>query len=108
MASRYSLNIEAGATFDSVQFRYLEDDGVTPVSLTGWTPKAQIRVSPEATLALELTCTVVNGLIGISATAVQTATLTGSQYVWALELSKAGVVIRLVEGGVSVSPEVVR
>jgi hypothetical protein len=108
MAETYSLQIDAGATFDGLQFRWLEDDKTTPVDLTGWTPKAQIRLTASDALALELTCAISSGLITVSATAAQTATLTEAKYVWALEMSKAGQVVRLVEGKVYVSPEVVR
>jgi hypothetical protein len=109
MAATYTLEIEAGATFDSVQFRYLEDDKVTPVNLTGWTARAQIRKTAAATLEIELDTTISGGLISIAASAVDTALLTERNYVWALELEHTdGTVIRLVQGKVYVSPEVVR
>jgi hypothetical protein len=109
MASNYSLRIDAGATFDSVQFRYLEDDKVTPVNLTGWTARAQIRKTATSALAIELDVTIADGLISLYASAADTALLTDANYVWALELEHTDdTVIRLVEGKVYVSPEVVR
>ena len=110
MAANYGLEIEAGATF-SLEFEYKNDDG-TLFDFTGWTAKAQIRQTPSSSSALEITTAINAGtsVITISLTANQTATLTFTNYVWAMELTQTigGRVIRLVEGGVVVSPEVVR
>jgi hypothetical protein len=110
MAERFNLSIDAGATYDAVEFKYLEDDGVTPVDLTGWTVRAQLRKTPSSSLALAVTPSVdiPTGVISLVITAAQTSTLTESEYVWALEAEKNGVVIRLVNGKAYVSPEVVR
>lgn len=112
MADNLTLYIEAGATFDAYSFRYLEDDKVTPVNLVGWTAKLQIRETPDSALALEVTPTIntTQALIEFTLTPAQTSSLTLSKYVWALELTKTstGQVVRLVEGKVVVSPEVVK
>jgi carbohydrate-binding DOMON domain-containing protein len=110
MAANYGLEIEAGATF-SLEFEYRNDNG-TLFDFTGWTAKAQIRQTPSSASALEITTAINAGtsVITISLTAVQTATLTATNYVWAMELTQTSTskVVRLVEGGVVVSPEVVR
>jgi len=110
MAANYGLEIEAGATF-SLEFEYKNDDG-TLFDFTGWTAKAQIRQTPSSATALEITTSIntSTSVITISLTAVQTATLTATNYVWAMELTQTSTskVVRLVEGGVVVSPEVVR
>jgi len=110
MAANYGLEIEAGATF-SLEFEYKNDDG-TLFDFTGWTAKAQIRQTPSSATALEITTSIntSTSVITISLTAVQTATLTATNYVWAMELTQTATskVVRLVEGGVTVSPEVVR
>jgi carbohydrate-binding DOMON domain-containing protein len=110
MAANYGLEIEAGATF-SLEFEYRNDDG-TLFDFTGWTSKAQIRQTPSSSTALEITTAINAGtsVITISLTANQTATLTSTNYVWAMELTQTATskVVRLVEGGVVVSPEVVR
>jgi hypothetical protein len=109
MAANYGLEIEAGATF-SLEFEYKNEDG-TLFDFTGWTAKAQIRQTPSSSSFLEVTTAInaATSVITISLTATQTSTLTFPDYVWAMELSKAdGTVIRLVEGAVRVSPEVVR
>jgi len=110
MAANYGLEIEAGATF-SLEFEYKNDDG-TLFDFTGWTAKAQIRQTPSSATALEITTSIntSTSVITISLTAVQTATLTATNYVWAMELTQTSTskVVLLVEGGVVVSPEVVR
>lgn len=111
MAANYTLNIEAGATFTRA-FEYTNADG-TVYPLTGYTAKLQIRETPEASLAaLSVTpsINVATGTITVTLTAAQTSTLLLPKYVYAMELAGPGgePVIRLVEGSVKVSPEVVR
>jgi len=107
MAYTYNLHIEAGATF-SRDLVYTSEDG-SLFDLTGYTAKLQIRPTvSSATLTLEVipTITVLTATISWQFTAVQTALLTGGVY--AIELTNGATVIRLVEGSVVVSPEVVR
>lgn len=110
MATTYNLSVDAGATY-SVEFEYTNDDG-SIFDLTGYTAKMQIRDMPSSpTFVLEVTptITVLTGIISVTLTATQTATLTNSSYVYAIELyGSGGFVIRAVEGVVTVSPEVVR
>jgi hypothetical protein len=110
MAANYGLEIEAGATF-SLEFEYKNDDG-TLFDFTGWTSKAQIRQTPSAASAVEITTAIntATSVVTISLTANQTSSLTLPNYVWAMELTQTagGRVIRLVEGAVRVSPEIVR
>lgn len=110
MATTVNLNVDAGTTF-SVEFEYTNDDG-SIFNLTGFTAIMQIRdmpTSPTYVLQINPTLTVATGIISVNLTAQQTATLTNSSYVYAIELYGAGgLVIRPVEGKVIVSPEVVR
>lgn len=107
-----SFEVEAGATFNAYSFQYLQDDGVTPVDLTGWTGKLQVReTTTSSTVAIEVipTLTPSTGMVDFTFSATQTSSLTASQYVYALELySPTNVTVRLVEGKIFVSPEVVR
>lgn len=108
MAKVYTLDVEAGATFTR-QFEYTNEDE-TVFDLTGYTALMHIRETAESDLALEVVpeIDVPTGIISITITAAETSSLTLPEYVWALELTKDELVIRLVEGKVSVSPEVVR
>lgn len=107
-----SLYVQAGATYDLYSFRYLEDDAVTPVDLTGWSALLQVRetaASPDVALEVVPTITAATGMVEFTFTATETASLTGVNYVWAIELtSPDDVVVRLVGGKLVVSPEVVR
>lgn len=109
-AGTTDLTIEAGATF-SLALAYQNPD-TTPVILTGWTAKWQARVSPSAAETVIDETPVIDGPTGtitLSLTAAQTALLEGP-YEYAVELTGPGgtPVIRLVEGRVLVSPELVR
>ena len=110
MAVRYKLHIKAGASFER-EFEYTNEDG-TPFDLTGYSALMQIRETADAALALEIDpdIDVATGKVSISMTAAQTSTLTAPSYVYAIELYAPGnePTLRFVEGGVRVSPEVVR
>ena len=108
MAVRYKLHIKAGATFER-EFEYTNEDG-TLFDFTGYSALMQIRETPDADLALEIEPTLEDGKVAINLTAEQTSTLTAPAYVYAIELYAPGnePTLRFVEGGVRVSPEVVR
>lgn len=109
MAATYNLSIDAGATY-SVEFEYTNDDG-SVFDLTGYTALLQVRdmpSSPTVVLQVVPSITVLTGIISVTFTAAQTATLTNSRYVYAIELTSGSFVIRAVEGYLNVSPEVVR
>lgn len=75
----------------SLPLEFTEDDEVTPIDLTGFTPRVQIRstettatFSLEVTVGANLVFDAVNGLVTILN--VQLASLAVGEYVWALEL----------------------
>lgn len=110
MAFRANLYVEAGATFTS-QVTYANPDG-TLFDLTGYSALLQVRLTPaSASPVISVVPTIDVELATVSWTfsATQTALLTQEKYVYAIELANlAGEVIRLVEGDVTVSPQVVR
>ena len=113
MAAKENITIDAGATFSST-FQYLQSDGVTPVAgLTGYTARFVIR-STSATGPVELdvepTFDDVTATVAVVLTAVQTGNLLFNKGVYAIELSAPGgePVVRLIEGNVTVTPEVVK
>lgn len=108
MAIQYNLHVEAGATYTR-DIVYTNDDG-SLFDLTGYSASMQIRPSVSSstlTLAVTPTINTTTSTVSFTLTAVQTAALAGS-YVYAIEIAKSPVVIRLMEGEVIVSPEVVR
>lgn len=105
----YNLEIEAGATFDSVTLRYLQADK-TPVDLTGYTAELQIRSSSVATALLTKAPEIdyATGSIPIVLTADETRAIGGGRFFWGIELSNGSRVIRLVQGQLFSSYEVVQ
>jgi hypothetical protein len=110
MAYIANFVVEAGATFTRT-ITVTEDDG-TLFDLTGYTATLQVRLtasSSSAAITKTPTINVPNATISWTFTAAETATLTASKYVYALELAHTnGTVIRLVQGDLNISPEVVR
>lgn len=110
---QFNLDIFAGSTFPSVagdcSFWPTDSDG-NAFSLTGWVAKLQIRENPGETVVIDIVPVVdaVAGSVSFSLSATQTALLTKTDYVWALELSKDGKVMTLVRGQVFVTPEIVK
>lgn len=110
MAYIVNFYVEAGASF-SRSVTYTNEDG-TLFDLTDYTAELQVRQtvsSTTAVLTVEPSIDVETAVISWAFTPEQTATLTASSYVYAMELTNEdGSVIRLIEGSLTVSPEVVR
>lgn len=108
MATNEPLHIDAGATYGPRQFTYTNDDG-TAFDFTGYTASMQVR-SVDGLLVLSKTPTIntATGEISFTLSATETSTLTSTRYRWSLELASASATIRLLQGRVTVSPEVVR
>jgi hypothetical protein len=113
-AVTYNALIEQGADWEIV-FEWKDPSG-TPINITGYSAALQIRTSPLAkTTVLSLTNgngITIDGALGkitVRATATQTGNITNGQYAYDMELtSLANVVTRLVQGSVTVSPQVTR
>jgi hypothetical protein len=106
-----------GASFDyNLVWNTTAGTVTTPVNLTNWSARMQVRNSYDASeAALSLTSGTgitlggTAGSILIEATATQTAAILAGPYVYDLEMvSPASVVTRLVEGTIIVDPEVTR
>lgn len=115
MAESYELNINQGANLE-LPF-ILKDESGSPLNLTGYTARMQLRSSYTATtFALELTTannriviTPLEGKLTLTLDAATTATLPAQRYVYDIELvSASGFVSRIVQGECIVSPEVTR
>ena len=112
---RFDLEILAGSTFPSVagdcSFYPTDADGVA-FSLVGYTAKLQVRENPSTAAIIDIVPTVntSDNSVSFSLTPVQTALLTKTDYVWALELTQTSTskVLTLARGQVLVTPEIVR
>lgn len=116
LTSDNNAEIEQGATYTFTLT--WKDSTNTPVDLTGYTARMQLRRTvPSTDTLLSLTdsdgiafaADRTTGVLTVTMTAAQTAALTGTSAVYDLELiSASGVVYRLIEGDVEISPEVTR
>lgn len=113
-AGSYDITIEQGATYDTT-FTWTNSAG-SAVNLTGYTARLQIRESVDAASTLVsltsssgITLGGVAGTVQVTISATATAALTPGRAVYDLELvSGGGVVTRLLEGAVRITPEVTR
>jgi len=109
-AGTYNFILEQGATFNR-QLTVQENNSA--LDLTGYTARAQMRSTHDSdSIALSFTVTVsdaTNGILTMLASATSTASLTPGQYVYDVEIeSSAGSVTRLLQGTVTVNPEVTK
>jgi hypothetical protein len=109
MAIKANLQIDQGADF-STEIDVLDDNGDV-VNLTGYTGAAQMRKHYTSTTAINFNVAVnaSGGTVTISMTAAASANVTPGRYVYDCELtSSSNTVSRLVEGIVTVTPQVTR
>ena len=110
MAAIANLYVDQGATF-STSVLVTNDDG-TAFDLTGYTVAAQIRKSYSSSTAVDFTATVTDpstaGQINLKLTATQTGTLEEGRYVYDVEVTSGVTVTRVIEGLVTVSPQVTK
>ncbi len=124
-AGRYDITLEQGATFD-LPLRYRAPSG-TPVDLTGYSAKMQVREAPASAVFVEFNSALTangfiwltgsaenredgaNGNLRIFMTAANSAALPRFAGRYDLELrDSAGYVTRLLEGQFRVEPEITR
>jgi hypothetical protein len=109
MATKANIIIDQGTTFTTVI--NLTDDNGDAIDLTGYTGDSEMRKhytsSNSQSFSISLGGT--SGSVTLSLTATQTANLTPGRYVYDVEVtSGSNVVSRIVEGIVTVTPEVTR
>ena len=108
MAKRVNLIVDQGSTF-STTFE-LVDDFDEPLNVGDYTARAQLRKHYSSNSATNFTCTLTEGELNISLSSYQTANLAPQRYVYDVELfdTVANSVTRVVEGFVTVTPEVTK
>ena len=113
-AGNYDILCEQGATFNLVLTWRNPDQ--SPIDVTGYTAKMQVRVSKSdstAVLTLQtgsgITLGGTAGTITLNASATATNSLDAGTFVYDLELTSSnGTVTRLIEGSFTVSGQVTR
>lgn len=109
MATKANITIDQGTTFSTTIS--LTDDNGDPINLTGYTGRSQMRKhytsSNSHSFAVSLNSE--QGTVSLDMTPIQTANLVAGRYVYDVEVvSGANVVSRIIEGIVTVTPEVTR
>lgn len=108
MATVNNLVIDQGTTF-SFSFNLTNADG-SAKDLTNYTIAAQIRKSYYTSTKVDFTTDTVDaeGEITISLTSTQTSNLKAGRYVYDIEIDDTTETIRVLEGIITVTPEVTR
>lgn len=117
MAVVYNVEIDQGADW-FLNVNYDNPDG-TPVNLTGYSARMQLRSLPSDTTAVltlttvggaGITITALTGLVALHATADQTRVIDEGTYYYDLEITDdfTDIVTRLIQGQAVVSAEVTR
>lgn len=109
MATKANLVIDQGSTFSTSL--NLTDENGDPISLLGYTANSQIRkwytsATPAATFTTNTSEG--DGVITLSLTSAQTSNLVAGRYVYDVEIDNGATVSRIVEGIVTVTPQVTR
>jgi len=109
MAAIANLTIDQGATFSSdVTVKDAQD---TAFNLTGYTASAKLakgfastrtRTNMTTSIATDAT----TGVVTLSLTATETAALDAERYVYDLEITSGAAVTRVIEGIITVRPQV--
>ena len=109
-AGTYNFIIDQGATF--TRTLTVKENG-SAMNLTGYSVASLMRSTHDSsTVVGTFTCTISNasgGIITMSMTASATGAIEEAIYVYDLEItSGAGIVTRLLQGQITVNPEVTR
>lgn len=109
MASKANLVIDQGSTFSTDLT--LSDENGDKLVLNGYTANSQIRrwyTSTNASATFATSINVESGVITLTLTANQTSNLVSGRYVYDVEITDGVEVSRIVEGIVTVTPQVTR
>ena len=109
MATKANITIDQGTTFSTTIS--LTDDNGDPIDLTGYSGRSQMRKHYTSSNSQSFTITLgeASGTVALGLTSSQTANLVPGRYVYDVEVvSGSNVVSRIIEGIVTVTPEVTR
>ena len=109
MAAIANLTIDQGATFTSDVT--VKDATAQPFDLTGYSAAAKMAkgfasTRTRTTITTTLPTNLATGTVTLSLTSAQTAALDAERYVYDLEITKGSEVTRVIEGLITVRPQV--
>lgn len=109
MATKANLVIDQGSTYSVVLD--LTDENGDVINLTGYAANSQIRkwyTSSTSAATFTTSINAASGELELSLTSNQTSNLVAGRYVYDVELDNNGVISRIVEGIVTVTPQVTK
>lgn len=109
MSTKANLVIDQGSTFSADLT--LKDENGDPLALSGYTANSQMRkwyTSSNATAVFTTSINTFSAVITLSLTANQTGLITSGRYVYDVEIDDGVTTSRIVEGIVTVTPQVTR
>lgn len=108
MATKANLIIDQGSNFTTT-ITVTDDDG-NNIDLTGYTGSAQIRkhYTSSNSVSFDVSINEEEGEVTLELQANATTNMVAGRYVYDCELTLAGVVSRILEGIVTITPEVTR
>lgn len=109
MATKTNLTIDQGSVFYSDLV--LSDENGDLLNLEGYTANSQIRrwyTSSNATATFTTSINTISSAIVLSLTANQTSAIPSGRYVYDVEITDGLETLRIIEGIVTVTPEVTR
>jgi hypothetical protein len=107
MASKANLIVDQGSTFSATI--NLDDSNGDDLVVTGYTSRSQMRKHYTSSNSVTITTALEDGLLTLSLTDSQTANIVAGRYVYDVELiDSSNNVTRIIEGIITVTPEVTR
>lgn len=110
MSQLVNLIVDQGSDF--VATLDIEDSIGTPIDLTSYTVRGQVRKTYQSINQIDIGCakTTNQGEVKLTLTNAQTGAMRDGRYVYDIEIvhATAGTVIRVVEGQMTVTPRVTR
>lgn len=109
MATKANLVIDQGSSY-SVTLDLTDENGDV-IDLSNYTANSQIRKwytssNPAATFSTTVNAS--SGELTLSLSANQTSNLVAGRYVYDVELNSGGIISRIVEGIITVTPQVTK
>jgi len=108
MAQKVNIVIDQGTTFNT-DYTFT-DENDTPIDFSTYQGRSQMRKTYTSSTSYAFTVSLGNtGIISLSMNAATTSSITAGRYLYDLEVvDSSNVVSRLVEGIVTVTPEITR
>jgi len=108
MAQKVNIVIDQGTTFNT-DYTFT-DENDTPIDFSTYQGRSQMRKTYTSSTSYAFTVSLGNtGIISLSMNAATTSSITAGRYLYDLEVvDSSNVISRLVEGIVTVTPEITR